>query len=153
MRAFSPVPPWVWNAQNFRSLKSAEKLVFLYLITSPHQSSAGVARIPLAYATADLQLPRGVFAGALVELRKAELIDFDADTDEIVILDWWRFNTPGNNAKWRAAIDKTHAGVISPRLRAVAVTGYRRGTGLSVLGDNNVTPLDALKTVRNKHNV
>jgi hypothetical protein len=150
MRAFSPVPPWIWTNQNFKRLKSTERLIFLYLVTSPHQNSAGVSRIPLSYATSDLQLASTLVGRSLIKIREAGLIDFDSDTEEVLILDWWRFNRPGQNSKWRSAIDRIHADINSPRLRDAALNFYRRGTGL-LTEEGNVTPLAARKSLLDRH--
>ncbi len=97
MRDFSKISPALWRSKRFNGLVTAEeKLVFLYLLTCEHQNSAGAFRLPAGYAATDLRITEGVFAEARDSLVKADLIAFDPDTDEYVILRWFKHNPPMN---------------------------------------------------------
>ena len=55
MRTFSKISPKLWRSPRFRSLESGdERLLYLYVLTCEHQSSAGCFRLPDAYAASDL---------------------------------------------------------------------------------------------------
>jgi hypothetical protein len=54
MDRYSNVHTRMWYAKDFKELDDEEKLLFIYLITSPHSNSAGYYRLPLGYVSSDL---------------------------------------------------------------------------------------------------
>lgn len=97
MREFSKISPALWHSKRFNGLETAEeKLVFFYLLTSEHQNSAGAYRLPAGYTATDLRVPVERFEAAREKLVKAQLIMFDADTDEYFIQRWFKHNPPMN---------------------------------------------------------
>jgi hypothetical protein len=106
MREFSKISPNLWRSKRFNGLETAEeKLVFLYLLTCEHQNSAGAYRLPAGYAATDLGMPGKTFETAREGIVNADLVAFDADTDEYVIMRWFKHNPPMN--------EKHRMGIIS----------------------------------------
>ncbi len=97
MRDFTKVSPTIWHSDKFKSLPSDDaRFVYLYLLTSPHQTSAGCFHLPNAYAASDLSWLQSRYEQARDELIAAEMIRFDASTSVVGIAGWFRFNPPQN---------------------------------------------------------
>lgn len=96
-KRFSKVSPAVWRSKRFNGLSGSDaKLLYLYLVTCEHQSSAGAYEMPDGYAIADLawELPR--YQQARDELIAAELIAFDDDTSTVYVRRWFKHSPPMN---------------------------------------------------------
>jgi hypothetical protein len=98
MRDFSKVSPKLWRSGRFRDLSDDARLLYLFLLTCEHQTSAGCCRIPGAYATADLgaKWTAERLHAARDHLSKAELIVHDDNTDEYFVCRWFKHNPPTN---------------------------------------------------------
>src|SRR5262245_35911185 len=93
-REFTKVSPRLWQSPRFRELQSDAKLVFVYLLTSEHQNSAGCYRLPDGYATADLRWPHDRYRSARDQLVKAGMIKFDPEESVVLIERWFDHNPP-----------------------------------------------------------
>lgn len=95
MREFSKVSPNVWQSKRYNSLPSLEgRHLYLYLLTSEHQTSAGAYRLPDGYATFDLSWDLPLYLKARQELASADMIVFDEATSEVMITRWFKHNPP-----------------------------------------------------------
>ena len=95
MRDFSKVSPAVWHSQRFNSLPSDDgRYLYLYLLTSSHQTSAGCYQLPDGYACSDLQWPLKRYTAARQQLVEADLIRFDSETGVVLITRWFKHNPP-----------------------------------------------------------
>ncbi len=120
MRGFNMVEAGLWHSKSFRALEhSNERLLYLYLKTSPHQNSSGCCRLPAGYACDDLQWTHADYAAALEALVKGGLVLHDTDSDEIFVMDWFGVNVP-QNPKHKQGTDKFIAKIQSDRLRQAA---------------------------------
>lgn len=110
MRDFTMVPSALWRSPKFWRLPSdSERLAFMYLLTSPHQNSAGCYALPIGYAAADLRWSPDQVSAAMMTMAKAELIDIEADPCEIMIVDWFQSCPPANSKHFlgtKALIDR-----------------------------------------------
>src|SRR5687767_11979879 len=105
-RDFSKVSPKVWRSPRFMGLNSERaKLLYMYVLTCQHQSSAGCFRLPDAYASDDLGWSQADLDGARAALVGAELLVHDAETDEYFVPRWFKHN-PGTNPKHRKGIER-----------------------------------------------
>jgi hypothetical protein len=105
MRDFSKVSPTVWQSERFNSLPSDDgRYVYLYLLTNGHQTSAGCYRLPDGYACSDLRWLPERYAKARSQLIEADLIQFDASAQVIMICRWFKHNPPMN--------DDHHTGIV-----------------------------------------
>lgn len=96
-RVFSKVSPNVWRSPRFRGLGEHAKNCFFYLLTNPHISSAGVYELPDGYACADLAWDLETYQAVRQTLIEAEMIDYDATTETILIERWFKHNPPTND--------------------------------------------------------
>lgn len=80
----------LWRSKKFRALTSHwHQLVFIYILTSEHQNSAGSYRMPLGYALADTGWPEREVASALEGLAEGKLISYDSETEELFVHGWF----------------------------------------------------------------
>lgn len=120
MRDFTMVAPHVWRSPNFKHLKSDDaKYLFMYLLTNPHQNSAGVYALPAGYACSDLEWQLDRYYTALALLVDGGLIRIDEATEEVLIEKWFKHATP-KNPKHMQGTRKLVCQVQSPELRRVA---------------------------------
>jgi len=119
MREFSKVGVNLWRSGRFKKLCSDARLLHVYYLTSPHQTSVGCARIPDAYAAADLGWDVEKYIQARQALEDAELISVDRETEEIFVCRWFKHNPP-TNSKHAAGQEKAIAQIESERLREAA---------------------------------
>lgn len=97
MREFSKVSPKLWRSQRFRNLGANEKLFYIFLLTSDHQTSAGCFRLPDQYVAADIGFDQEQVKACRNGLVAAELIAHDEQTEEYYILRWFHHNAPTNS--------------------------------------------------------
>ncbi len=95
-REFNPISPAIWGSERFASVSSSAKLLLLYVMTSPHMTSAGGYRLPAGYAAEDTGCSTDEFTTALAELVRAGLLMHDQDTKEVYVVGWFRFCAPAN---------------------------------------------------------
>lgn len=104
-RDFTKFSPTVWQSIDFRSLSSDEaRLAYIYLLTSQHQSNAGVFRLPAPYASHDLSWELEKYLKVLSEIECAGLIFVDKTTDEILITNWFSHNPPMNQSHLKGVV-------------------------------------------------
>lgn len=97
MREFSKISPTVWRSRKFKSLPDMEaKFVYFYILTSPHNNSAGCYDLHPMYAGADLGITDIQFRYCIDTLSKANLIEFDNDENTVMIINWENYNEPMN---------------------------------------------------------
>ena len=90
-KRFSKVSPAVWRSRRFTSLPDSDaKLLYLYFVTSEHQTSIGAYVIPTGYAIADLAWDAPRYENARTALVAADLIAFDDDTSTVYVLRWFK---------------------------------------------------------------
>ncbi len=95
MRDFSKISPAVWQSQRFNTLPSDDgRYLYLYLLTSSHQTSAGCYQLPDGYACSDLAWELERYKQAREELINAGLIHFDAETNVVMVTRWFKHNPP-----------------------------------------------------------
>ena len=95
MRDYSKISPAVWQSARFNSLPSDDgRYLYLYLLTSSHQTSAGCYQLPDGYACSDLRWPLERYQSAREQLVAAELIRFDVETAVVMITRWFKHNPP-----------------------------------------------------------
>ncbi|MER9755410.1 hypothetical protein NKJ46_18470 [Mesorhizobium sp. M0166] len=96
MRDYSKISPKVWRSPRFRSQTDDSRLLYIYLLTCEHQSSAGCFRLPDAYAAENLNWPIERVQAARTPLVVCELVAHDPETFEYFIPRWFRHNQTTN---------------------------------------------------------
>lgn len=95
MRDFSKISPSVWQSDRFNNLQSDDgRYLYLYLLTSSHQTSAGCYQLPDGYACSDLRWELERYKQSRDQLVSADLIQFDAEASVVMVTRWFRHNPP-----------------------------------------------------------
>ena len=89
---FSKVFVKIWYSNDFRSLSEDGKLLFLYLLTSPHRNMGGCYSIPIPYLCYDLNLEEKRVWEALAELTHNQMVFYDHKAQVALILKWFLYN-------------------------------------------------------------
>jgi hypothetical protein len=99
MRGYSKISPALWDSERFNTLPSDDgRYLYLYLLTSRHQTSAGAYRRPDGYAATDLRWTPERYISARELLVQADLIRFEANTSVVMITRWFKHNPPMNDS-------------------------------------------------------
>ena len=99
MRDFTKVSPTLWQSRRFLDLPSDDgRLLYLYLLTCPHQNSAGCFWLPVGYACNDLGWNADQYQPARQALVDAELIQYDETHNVVLIERWFNHNEPMNQS-------------------------------------------------------
>lgn len=105
MRDFNKVSPTLWQSSRFADLPSDDgRFLYLYLLTCPHQNSAGCFWLPDGYVCSDVQWERKKYHTARQQLIDADLIQFDDSEQVIFIKRWFRHNPPMNQSHLKGII-------------------------------------------------
>ena len=124
MRDFSKVSPKIWRNRDFRALPSpGSRLLFLYLMTSEHQNSAGCFRLPEGYAVYDLGCTPDEYAERLQEIEASGLVMIDRETSEVFICGWFDMNAAMND-RHALRITKAIAEIESATLRETVQSAF-----------------------------
>lgn len=88
MSIFRPVPTAIWNDDTYLSMSPEQKLLFLYIHTSPSASQCGIYKISTKVGGFHLGFTHAPFDSALRGLCAAfpDLVAYDQHTSEIAIL-------------------------------------------------------------------
>jgi len=81
-------------SSRFLGLDADARLLSLYFITGPHQTSAGVSRVKDGYVIADLDWKADQYRKAKASVITSGM--FEADGDEVLVEGWFRHCAPAN---------------------------------------------------------
>ena len=96
------VGPAFWS--DHPSWGDDERLAALYILTSPHRSTEGLFRMPLAYAAADLGWLPERFAQAFERLIADGFVEYDYDASVCLIVNALAWQAPENPNQARGAV-------------------------------------------------
>lgn len=107
----------IWRSDKFKSLTSDRaQLAFFYYLTCEHQNALGCFRLPDAYAVFDLGWKLQEYQVAKADCITAGLIDFDDETQELLVTRWIDVNPPLNQKHLQGLL-KAHLSVESDTFR------------------------------------
>ncbi len=105
MRDFNKVSPILWQSTRFQGLPSDDgRFLFLYLLTCPHNNSAGCYWLPDGYACHDLRWDQDRYDAALQSLIEAGIVDHDSENQVVLIERWFRHNPSMNRSHYKGII-------------------------------------------------
>lgn len=125
MRKFSKLVPQVWLARRTRDLARETHYFYLYLLTSPHQTSGGCCQLPDPHAIAESRLDENELSLARDVLIKNRFVIYDPKTEEYFIIDWFKDNPPMNE-KHRVGLVSQINMIVSKRVRGAALSELER---------------------------
>jgi hypothetical protein len=112
---YSKVFVKIWHSKDFRTLSEEGKMIFLYLLTSPHRNMGGFYYLPLPYLCFDVGLDEGRVSKAFEELTDKDMAQYDYDTQVVLIKKWFSYN-PIENENQAKGLNKQLAEVPKSRL-------------------------------------
>lgn len=116
MRESSKVGSALWRSKAFLGLPDDGRFLFVFCLTSPHQTAAGAFRLPDEYASADLRWTVFRYRDARSLLIDEEFVIFDEETHEFFINGWFK-HCPGTNPSHWKSITSAIAKISSARIR------------------------------------
>jgi len=94
---YSKVFVKIWHSKDFRTLSEEGKMLFLYLLTSPHRNMGGFYYLPLPYLCFDVGLDEKRVIKAFKELTDKDMALYDYDTQVVLIKKWFCYNPIEND--------------------------------------------------------
>ena len=104
MNRYSQVYSQIWFDDKYAELSDAAKLMFLYVLTSPHGNMIGYYRLPVGYAACDLGWDKTDAANTLDELASADMIRYDDKANVILIKHFLKYNPIQNENQAKGAV-------------------------------------------------
>ena len=105
----------IWHSKDFRTLTEEGKMLFLYLLTSPHRNMGGLYYLPLPYLCFDVGLDEERVSKAFEELTDKDMALYDYDTQVVLIKKWFCYN-PIENENQAKGLNKQLAEIPKSRL-------------------------------------
>lgn len=108
----------LWNNEDIiENFTAEDKYFWLYLLTSPHNNICGVFKNSPNLIARDMGLHKDTIVNLVYRFEKIHnLIFFDKDTNEILILNWFKFNWT-KSPKLLTMIEKEVSSVKSESVR------------------------------------
>lgn len=94
-----------WIDERFSGLSDAAKLLFLYIMSSPHSNSIGLFLLPKKYIECDLNWDGKRLAEPFAELLRERLILYDEPTRLILVVNHLKYNPIQNENQSKAAVN------------------------------------------------
>ncbi len=112
---YSKVFVKIWHSKDFRMLSEEGKMLFLYLLTSPHRNMGGFYYLPLPYLCFDVGLDEKRITKALQELADRDMALYDFDAQVVLIKKWFCYN-PIENENQAKGLNKQLAEIPKSKL-------------------------------------
>ncbi|MDI9418754.1 MAG: hypothetical protein QM399_01065 [Bacillota bacterium] len=112
---YSKVFVKIWHSKDFRTLSGDAKLLFVYLLTSPHRNMGGFYYLPFPYLCFDIGLDENRVAKAFQELEDRGMAVYDKDAQVVLIRKWFLYN-PIENQNQAKGLNKQLAEIPKSRL-------------------------------------
>ena len=96
-----------WTDEKIINLDTETKLLYLYMLSSPHSNMAGYYRLPKAYIKADLHLSDKGFTKGFNKLLKKGLIKYCDKSSVILVLNYYKYNKIQNENQAKGAANRT----------------------------------------------
>lgn len=94
MAVYRAVGPRLWRDQRFRALSPDEKLLTLYLLTSPQSNRIGYYYLSAAQASEDLRTQTETFLRRFQVVLETFGWEYDPEASVLLVTTWW--DEPGN---------------------------------------------------------
>jgi hypothetical protein len=103
MERYTLIHNRIWLDEKFRELDTDSKMLFFYLMTSPHCNMIGYYRLPLLYIVADLGQEMQAIKPAFESLLQAGMVFYDERQSIVLIPNYLRYNRIQNPNQAKAA--------------------------------------------------
>lgn len=96
MRQYGAVHTRFWIGESASNMTDKQKLLYLYLLTSPHSNPIGCYRLPLSYIQSDLKWSSETVTETVTETVSIGLIEYDFKLEIVLIKRFIEFNPIAN---------------------------------------------------------
>lgn len=83
-----------WNDVFILGLTPEEKYFYLYIMTNPHSKQCGVYELPMPVMVFETGYNQDTLTKLINRFRDYKKLDWSEETNEIIILNWPKFNLP-----------------------------------------------------------
>lgn len=129
MALYRKIDPRIWNDAKFRKLSLYGKLVFLFLLTHPNQTSLGAMRATIPGLACEIEMDLEAFRVAFGEALSLGLIEHDPKASCVFIPNFVRYQSaesPNTIRAWAKQVEWIPE--CSLKTRAIAsLEGYAEG--------------------------
>ena len=101
---YATVHTKMWQDNKFRSLDQPTRMLFLYLLTSPHGNMIGYYYLPKAYIVADTGMDARQVEGAVQTLQQLGMVLYDDDSQMILLKQFLKYNPISNENQVKGAV-------------------------------------------------
>jgi len=101
---YATVHTKMWQDNKFRSLDQPARMLFLYLLTSPHGNMIGYYYLPKAYIVADTGMDARQVEGAVQTLQQLGMVLYDDDSQMILLKQFLKYNPISNENQVKGAV-------------------------------------------------
>ncbi|MER9438059.1 hypothetical protein [Mesorhizobium sp. L2C084A000] len=112
---------------------------YVYLLTSPYQTSGGCCQLPDAHAIAESRLNEKQLSLARTVLIEDRFVIYDPKTEEYFIIDWFKDNPPMGE-KHRLGVIMQIDKIVSKRVRGAALSELERLCPVKLKDESEVLP-------------
>ena len=112
---YSKVFVKIWHSKDFRAISEDGKMLFMYLLSSPHRNMGGFYYLPLPYLCYDVDLDEKRITKALQELADRDMVLYDFDAQVVLIKKWFCYN-PIENENQAKGLNKQLAEIPKSKL-------------------------------------
>jgi len=112
---YSKVFVKIWHSKDFRAISEDGKMLFMYLLSSPHRNMGGFYYLPLPYLCYDVGLDEKRITKALQELADRDMALYDFDAQVVLIKKWFCYN-PIENENQAKGLNKQLAEIPKSKL-------------------------------------
>lgn len=102
---YGAVHTQIWQSPDFRALPEDAKMLFLYLLTSPHANLTGLYLLPKAYAQDDLGWEAATLERAMRVLIERGMVKYDDAARVVWVVKYLKFNPIGNQKQAIGAVN------------------------------------------------
>lgn len=128
---YANVQTKLWCDEKFSGLSVDARLMFVYLLTSPHSNMIGYYWLPTAYLAHDLAVQPATVPAVLNELVREGMIRYDPGAQVVLIINYLRHNPIRG---WKSQQGALIAASTTPRSHLLVefIAGAKVHTGLDV---------------------
>ncbi|MPM13396.1 hypothetical protein SDC9_59753 [bioreactor metagenome] len=94
----------MWISEDFKSLTSNEKVLFMYLLSCEHCNAIGFYRLPIGYINADIGVDSKTIETCLASLEKRGMISYDKQSSMVLVRNYLRWNFLENDNQMKSAV-------------------------------------------------
>lgn len=101
---YATVHTKMWQDNKFRALDQPDRMLFLYLLTSPHGNMIGYYYLPKAYIAADTGMDARQVEGSIQTLHHLGMVLYDDEAQMVLLKQFLKYNPISNENQVKGAV-------------------------------------------------